>query len=106
MEVLGRLQYLSTPEGSQAIGEIISEQAELSSEFQVGPKQSPSSGYSCILFSILLPSLSQPTDTESIDRFATCFRQALKFCKVRSLSADLALHSVLQLGLDCNIEPL
>lgn len=56
MEVLGRLQYLSTPEGSQAIGEIISEQAELSSEFQ-------------------------PTDTESIDRFATCFRQALKFCK-------------------------
>ncbi len=35
MDTLGKLNYPSTPEGAQDVTTIISEQAELSSEFQV-----------------------------------------------------------------------
>ena len=35
MEVLNKMQYLSTGEGSQKVIDIISEQAELEEEFQV-----------------------------------------------------------------------
>ena len=35
MELLGQLSYLSTPEGSQQVSSLISEQAELSAEFKV-----------------------------------------------------------------------
>ena len=41
--------------------------------------------YCSVLLSACFNSLFsvQPTDSEFIDRFVTCFRQALKFCKVR-----------------------
>ena len=35
IEVLGKVSYLSTPEGAQQIVDIICEQADLQSEFQV-----------------------------------------------------------------------
>ena len=35
IDVLGKVNYLSTPEGAQQIVEIISEQADLQSDFQV-----------------------------------------------------------------------
>ena len=35
MEVLGKLKYISTPEGATEVAAIISEQAELDSDFQV-----------------------------------------------------------------------
>ena len=36
IELLGKLQHLSSPDGSQQIILIIAEQAELSEDFQVG----------------------------------------------------------------------
>ena len=35
IDVLGKVNYLATPEGAQQIVDIISEQADLQSEFQV-----------------------------------------------------------------------
>ena len=35
IDVLGKISYLATPEGAQQIIDIISEQADLQSEFQV-----------------------------------------------------------------------
>ena len=57
VEVLGKLQYISSPEGAQEAVDAIGEQAQLSSDFN-------------------------PTDGEAVDRFITCFTHALKFCKV------------------------
>lgn len=56
VEVLGKLQYISSPEGAQEAVDAIGEQAQLSSDFN-------------------------PTDGEAVDRFITCFTHALKFCK-------------------------
>ena len=49
-----------------------------------------------------MPLLHQVEDGESVDRFITCFKQALKFCKVSSLYFPLAavvVQVVLVLGL-------
>eukprot|EP00731_Ephydatia_muelleri_P007626 Em0003g1874a len=56
VEVLSKLQYISTPEGSQEAVDTIGEQAQLTSDFN-------------------------PSDGEAVDRFITCFTHALKFCK-------------------------
>ena len=57
VEVLAKLQYVSTPEGAQDAVDTIGEQAQLSNDFN-------------------------PSDGEGVDRFITCFTHALKFCKV------------------------
>ena len=83
MEVLGKLKYISTPEGAADVAKIISEQAELDSDFQVRSMKyvlPPNGTY----FSHGNALSLQPQDVETIDRFTTCFRQALKFCKVVS----------------------
>lgn len=41
MEVLSKLVYISTPEGSKHLSDLISEQAELSSDFKVSSGFSP-----------------------------------------------------------------
>ncbi|CAI7992048.1 Apoptosis inhibitor 5, partial [Geodia barretti] len=77
MEMLSKLQFLATAEGAQEVMDVIVQQAELSAEFKV-------------------------EDGESVDRFITCFKQALKFCKVSSLYFPLAtvvVEVVLVLGL-------
>jgi len=71
MEVLGKLKYISTPEGATEVAAIISEQAELDSDFQ-------------------------PQDGETIDRFTTCFRQALKFCKRGSTASPFVQYLCLK----------
>uniref|UniRef100_A0A1X7SWQ5 Apoptosis inhibitor 5 n=1 Tax=Amphimedon queenslandica TaxID=400682 RepID=A0A1X7SWQ5_AMPQE len=56
VDVLGKLHHLQSPEGANVIIDVIAEQAELDGNFQSeGP--------------------------EAIDRFITCFRLALKYCK-------------------------
>ena len=87
MDVLSKLKYTSTPDGAKDVVAIISEQAELASEFQVKTFHPTSFLRSTTLLLLRrhlfsLSPLPQPQDVESIDRFTTCFRQALKFCKV------------------------
>ena len=93
MDVLSKLKYTSTPDGAKEVAAIISEQAELTSEFQVRlyPTLFVAFNYPTLLSQSLSPP-PQPQDVESIDRFTTCFRQALKFCKVHAHHPSISLQ--------------
>ena len=62
MEVLSRLNYITTEEGSQQVAALISDQAELNTDFQVPPSLSlPLLSLPLLSLSICLsPSLSLP----------------------------------------------
>lgn len=100
IDVLSKLNHLASLEGIEQMVNIIADQAELKSDFQVVCMQrfmylyllkaNVMSKFYYMYFlkplsiakSPCMHSFPQPEGAEAVDRFITCFRLALRFFKV------------------------